>query len=719
MESPQTLRCTIERQIYKSANNGFSIFSVSHGEEKPSCILGYMPTIEVGMKVLCEGNWVVSPKFGKEFRVSKAQMLEFDELYEIEKYLGSGNIRGIKRGLAKQIVATFGKDTIKILNEHPERLLEVKGIAEKMCQMISKSWHEKKGVIAIEIFLTSIDISPSFIMRIIDKYGTHTEEYIRQNPYRLVRDIERIGFNTADRIAQKLGIAPTSQYRITEGLKYILEEAKTDGHCFLDGGELIQKAMTLLNVPEERIREVLTRCRTEKELHFDKRAVYLPALHKAEVGIPYKLRDLLMIKSESMFAKGFMASDFEWLETNRCEGQRKAIMMAIKEKVSIITGGPGTGKTTCIRSILDIFKKLGKTVKLAAPTGRAAKVLGSKTVHDASTIHRLLEYSPDGGFKRNTDQRINGDVLIVDECSMIDIELMYSLLCAIPSRMQVVFVGDVDQLPSVGPGNVLRDLIECDVLPCTRLTEVYRQEADSLIVTNAHKVNHGEMPLITNKPGTGFFFISQRDTEKLPQLIRKLVDIDLPRMDDQLSSFDIEVLSPMQKGPAGTKNLNDILQAAINPYQKGEPELVCGVDKFHLHDHVMQTKNNYDKKVFNGECGFVQAIGQDDNGCKFIQVCFEGQSVILKGAEIEDLQLSYAMTIHRSQGGEWKAVVIPITRAHNIMLQRNLLYTAITRAKEICVLVGEIEAIQQAVRNFVITKRNTNLKERLIKTLKD
>ena len=630
-------------------------------------------------------------------------------VYGIEKYLGSGLVKGIGPRFARAIVQRFGTETIDIIETEIERLYEVPNIGRKRVAKIRESWEKQKDIKNVMLFLQGYGVSTAYAAKIYREYGKESIDKVRENPYRLADDIWGIGFKTADGIAAKMGYGKEDPRRCRSGILYTLGQLSDEGHVYAGEEQLVKTAGQLLEAGETAIRDTLAGMLQAEDLILDKDAIYLPPFYHAECGTSRRLRDLAESTGRSLFDGLFDPSSLT-AETGieYDEVQLAAIRQAVTSKVMVLTGGPGTGKTTTTQGIIAALKKAGLRVLLAAPTGRAAKRMSEATGMEAKTIHRLLEYNPQDGYKRNDENPLEGDALIVDECSMIDILLMNNLLKAVPVGMRLVFVGDIDQLPSVGAGNVLRDIIDSQRIPVVRwmLGGIFRQAQKSRIVMNAHAINQGRFPDTSNGRDTDFFFMREDDPERAAETIVRLVKERLPRAYRE-SPDRIQVLTPMQRGVVGAANLNLLLQQALNP---SGPSLGRGGYTYRQGDRVMQLRNNYAKEVFNGDLGYIREVDTED---RMLTVDFDGKKVEYDVTELDELTLAYATTIHKAQGSEYPIVVMPVLMTHFVMLQRNLIYTGITRAKKICVLLGAAKALAYAVRNVSVLKRNTRLKERL------
>ena len=673
-------------------------------------VTGIMPGVRLGMTAEYTGSFVQT-KYGPSFKAESFVERLPSDVEGIEKYLASGLIKNIGPVIAKQIVDTFGEKTLDILDNEPERLKEVYGIGKKRVDSIVEAIKEQKEIRSIMIWLKRYDISNGLAAKIFQTYGAQSIKMLEENPYRLYDDIHGVGFKKADDVARRLGISGESVFRIRSGIKAFLEDRATEGNTCFNEKDLIRRVSgeEYLYVDSSRTRHVL-HDKEFKQVVIDGDDVFLPMYYYAENKIARKLISLSRGKDEEDFP------DFERIESETCltysDEQKSAIMMAALEDVLIITGGPGTGKTATTNAIINHFEKAGKTVLLAAPTGRAAKRMNEVTGREAKTIHRLLEYSQ-GAFMRDENMPLEGDVLIVDESSMIDTILMKDLLMAIPFGMKVIFVGDVDQLPSVGAGSVLRDVIDSGRVTTVRLTQIYRQAQGSAIIMGAHAVNHGRLPKITNAEGTDLWLFKEEDKDAVARRIVDLVTNRIPRKFGYQPK-EIQVLTPMRRewDPIASSMLNVRLQEAVN--STGAVAAKKGDLQFRIGDKIMQVKNNYDKDIFNGDIGTVlgKLPGTDEDKA-VMTADFEGRTIRFTQTELGELELAYACTIHKSQGSEYPVVVMPVHSSHFIMLKRNLLYTGITRAKKQCILVGMEDAIQDAVRREDTVRRLTRLKERL------
>ncbi|MEI7811995.1 MAG: ATP-dependent RecD-like DNA helicase [Ignavibacteria bacterium] len=700
--------------------NHYTIAKLKTSLDKNISILGNFPSLNKGESLKVRGYWKEHEKFGSQFMVESFEFINPDSLEDIIQYLSSGLFEAIKPKLAKKIVNSFGSETIAILDSNIERLSEITRISNDKIQMIKSEWDNQREFRRAILFLQSAGIASTLAIRIFSLYGKGTEALIKDNPYRILNDFPEVGFGNADIIAFKIGFTELSNIRIEAGIVYLLKKLADDGHTFYPKEALIHESAKSLNTNYDIVADSLhnmlrTEILIEEELSSSSaiepfNGVFLSELYFAEVYISEKL---IGLKAESTDLKKLNQEKLLcWIEKeiqiSLAEMQKKAVLSALDNKISVITGGPGTGKTTIINSILRVLKRFKKKFLLAAPTGRAAKRITETTGNEAKTIHRLLEYSPtERCFGKNEDNLLDADYIIVDECSMIDTALFKSLLIALPEKCSLILVGDADQLPSIGPGNILRDIIESEAIPTIHLDEIFRQSKGSLIVLNSHSINKGEMPKLYEENNEDFHFLNISEPEKALAAILTLCGKTMP---DELKIDplkDVQVLSPMHKGINGVANLNIELQTLLNP---SEEEIKFGEKVFKSGDKVMQNKNNYQKDIYNGDIGLINSI---DFKKKIINVNFEGRFVKYEYIELEELILAYAISVHKAQGSEYSVVIIPVLQEHYRMLQRNLLYTAITRGKKMVILVGTEKMISAAVRNNRSNKRYTSLKERL------
>lgn len=704
------LRCVVEHITYQNQENGWSVMKVKvKGYDNLVTLTGSLLDVPVGSVLLVDGDWRVDPRYGQQFVAQSWTEVMPATIYGIEKYLGSGLIKGIGPVYAKAIVSRFGLETIDVIENDIQRLLEVPRLGRKRMEKIRESWEKQKDIKEVMVFLQGYGVSTAFAAKIYRKYEKESIAKVKENPYQLADDIWGIGFKTADGIASKMGYEKNDPRRCRSGILYTLNELAEEGHVYAEPEQLVDAAVKLLDAEESPVRQALASMIEANDVVLDNEVIYLPPFYHAENGSAKRLQSLL---SDTSLFNADIAAEPEAKYGDKPgdivhdEVQLAAIQKALDSKVMVLTGGPGTGKTTTTQGIIAAFKARHMSILLAAPTGRAAKRMTEATGMEAKTIHRLLEYNPMDGYKRNDANPLDGDALIVDECSMIDILLFYNLMKAIPSNMRLILVGDIDQLPSVGAGNVLRDIIDSQQIPVVRLTRIFRQAQSSRIVMNAHAINAGKFPNIKNGLDTDFFFINQEDADEMVKLIIGLVRDRLPKKYGYPPK-EIQVLTPMQRGTVGAGNLNIELQNALNPTG---PSLARGGYTFRQGDKVMQIRNNYDKNVFNGDIGYITAV---DTNERTLTVTFDSRLVEYDITELDEIVLAYAVTIHKSQGSEFPVVVMPVTMMHFVMLQRNLIYTGITRAKKICVLVGTTKALAYAIRNNTVSKRNTKFKERL------
>ncbi len=710
---------TIERVVFHNEESGFVVLRVeAKGQRGAVTVVGQTPRAVAGEFIEATGKWADDPEFGKQFKADSLRLLPPSTVEGIEKYLGSGLVRGIGKHYAKKIVDVFGTRTLDVIDESPAFLKEVKGIGAKRLQQIRESWRQQKAVRDIMVFLQSHGLGTGQAARIYKTYGDGALAIVKENPYRLAEDVWGIGFQTADQLALKLGFDPQAVPRAQAALRHILQESSSDGHCVLPEEALWQQASEKTGVRREILQDATRLLVEAADLMREKDLtpepwLYLRKLYQAETGVAHRLLELC--DGEHPLPALDLNAAIGWVEKKMgltlATSQRKAIRQAVTSKVLVITGGPGVGKTTLVRGILEILQAKKMRVSLCAPTGRAAKRLSESTGQEAKTIHRLLEFDHRGP-QRNAETPLELDLLIVDEMSMVDIVLMNQLLRALPASACVILVGDADQLPSVGPGCVLADIIASKAVPVVRLTEIFRQAHESGIVRGAYRVLEGEVPESTSPENLGDFYFIEVETpavilDRIITLIRERIPARF-----KLDPFqDVQVLTPMNRSELGVKNLNVQLQAVLNPADAQEgPEVARFGWSFRLGDKVMQTRNNYPKEVFNGDVGRIQKIDLDD---QVLTVDFDGRAVSYEFDELDELTLAYALTIHKSQGSEYPAVIVPLHTQHYLLLQRNLLYTAITRGRKLVVLVGSRKALALAVERQNTSQRLTALRERL------
>jgi exodeoxyribonuclease V alpha subunit len=713
----EVLTGLVERVTFHNEENGFCVLQVkARGQRDLTTILGHAAMITAGEFVQASGAWVNDRTHGVQFRAAFLKVTAPTTIEGIEKYLGSGMIRGIGPVYARKLVGAFGEAVFDVIAQEPLRLREVTGIGPKRAERIAAGWAEQRVIREIMLFLHSNGVGTSRAVRIYKTYGANAVQLISENPYRLARDIRGIGFRTADQIAGKLGIEKTALIRVRAGISFALAEALKEGHCGLPHEELITLARDLLEVPAELVETALSLELQDGTVIADdldgRRCVFLAGLYRAEREIAERLKALAVGKPPWPLIDPDKA--IPWVEKRTklalAESQREAVQIAISSKVLVITGGPGVGKTTLVNSILKILLAKTVSIALSAPTGRAAKRLADSTGIEAKTIHRLLETDPrTGAFRRTEELPLDCDLLVVDETSMVDVPLMRALLRALPERAALLLVGDVDQLPSVGPGQVLADIIASAALRVVRLTEVFRQAAESQIIINAHRINQGVMPDLAAVESGDFYFVDAADPEEGVRKLLAIVRERIPRRFGLDPIRDIQVLCPMNRGGLGARALNIELQKVLNP--PGEIRIERFGWTFCPGDKVMQVENDYDKEVYNGDLGIVSRIDVEEGE---VVVVFEDRKITYGFGELDELVLAYATTIHKSQGSEYPAVIIPLTTQHYPMLQRNLVYTGVTRGKRLVVLVGQRKALAIAVKGARARKRWSKLREWLI-----
>jgi exodeoxyribonuclease V alpha subunit len=719
------LQGQIERITFTSEETGYTVAKIRvFGRRELVTIIGSIVNPTPGEIIKMKGEWGNHPKYGEQFRIVFCQTTTPASVHGIEKYLGSGLVRGIGPIMAKRIVKTFREKTLDVIENEIERLADVEGIGKKRIGMIRKAWEEQKEIRAVMIFLQSHGVSSGYAAKIFKQYGNDAIKIVQENPYRLATDVFGIGFITADRIAEKLGFEKDSDLRASAGVLYVLHELTDEGHVFYPYEPLIEKCKEMLDIERDVVVKAIGATAFDKkiviedisqdflEFQENNKAVYLAGYHLAESNLAVRLKTLT--SAPQAIRKIDSEKAIQWvqekLSITLADKQVEAVRCAAENKVMVITGGPGTGKTTIINAILKIFAAIKTKIMLAAPTGRAAKRMSEATGNEAKTIHRMLEYNMrKGGFQKNEESPLDCDLLIIDEASMIDTLLMHHLLKAIPVTATFIMVGDVNQLPSVGAGNVLKDIIDSGIAPVVPLNEIFRQAKESSIIVNAHKINEGIMPNLTSSQDKvdDFYFIPQEDPEKALETIINLVRQRIPKRFGLDAVNDIQVLSPMHRGTVGAGNLNIELQKALNP---GEEGVFRGGRLFKVNDKVMQIVNNYDKEVYNGDIGRIASI---DEEAKEVVVVIDDRKIAYDYSDLDELVHAYAVSIHKSQGSEYPAVVMPILTQHYILLQRNLLYTGVTRGKKLVVIVGTKKAMAIAIKNNKTEKRYTLLKQRL------
>ncbi|MBI5346674.1 MAG: ATP-dependent RecD-like DNA helicase [Chlamydiae bacterium] len=708
----ETILGYIENITFVNPDNGFTIAKLKEGRKKEfTCIVGYLPAIQPGETLQCQGEWKNHPTYGMQFEVKEFSSQSPSDIVGIQKYLESGLIKGIGPFYAEKIVKEFGIDTLNVIDTTPEKLTQISGIGEKRVQKIKECFDAQKAIRNVIIFLRTYGVSPSYAQKIFKVYGENSISKIKENPYQLAKDIFGIGFKSADKIAQKLGIDLKSPIRIFSGLEFVLWELTNEGHSCYPEKEFIPIAKETLEVEENVIQEAIDALVLKSELVKSQLNsldyLWLKPLYFFESGIA---KELNRIKASGSFLRAVDAPKaIEWVQKkltiNLADKQKTAVIGGVSDKIHIITGGPGTGKSTITNAILTITEKLSKKIILCAPTGRAAKRMTEITKKKAFTIHALLEFDfSSGGFKKNKNDPIKADLIIIDEASMIDTSLMYYLLRAIPNEARIIFVGDIDQLPSVGPGNVLKDIIASKSVALTKLTEIFRQAASSKIILNAHRINSGGFPDISNSPRSDFIFYEMEEPEMIKKKIVDLVKFELPKT-KKFNLDDIQVLSPMKKGIIGCNNLNLSLQEALNPssmciFRNGY--------RYQAKDKVIQLKNNYSKQVYNGDIG---KIVQIDLSEQLVMIAFEERMISYDFSELDEISLAYAISVHKFQGSEAPCIIVPVHMSHYKLLHRNLLYTAITRGKKHVIVLGTKKALFMTIKNEEILKRHSGLEK--------
>ncbi|MEX0962227.1 MAG: ATP-dependent RecD-like DNA helicase [Simkaniaceae bacterium] len=703
----------VERVVFSNQENGFTIARLKEPrKEDLTTIVGSMPELKAGEALTLQGIWKHHPQYGRQFDVKLCDFKAPTDQVGIQKYLESGLIKGIGPVFAARIVKLFGTETLNIIDKSPGRLNEVEGMGEKRIDLIKQCWQDQKAIRELIIFLRQHDVSPLFAQKIFRRYGEESLEIVKKDPYRLAKEINGVGFKTADKMAQLIGVLKDSPKRIEAFIEYLLWELTGDGHVCYPKTGIIKKGIELLQIEEQAILPSLDELEGQGRIVRypinEEDLIWIKPLYLSEVGIGKELKRLLTVNSEirTIDEEKALVWVQEKLNIQLASEQIKAVSVSLTQKIHILTGGPGTGKSTITNAIIKILEKITGKIVLAAPTGRAAKRMSEITGYKAQTIHSLLEFDfQAGGFKRNHDNPLSGALFLFDEASMIDTRLMHYLLRAIPDKARIIFIGDIDQLPSVGPGNVLKDLIATEKIPVTCLKKIFRQAQGSKIVTNAHRINQGVFPDVSRGKKDDFIFIPVDEPDDILQKIASLVSQDIPNHFELDPINDIQVLSPMKKGGIGIENLNHHLQELLNPNRASVQRM--GIT-FREGDKVMQMRNNYNKLVFNGDVGRIIEIIQEDQFCT---IDFDGQSIEYDFSELDELSLAYACSIHKYQGSECPCVVIPIHTCHYKMLNRNLLYTGITRGKKLVVLVGSKRALMISVQNDEVKKRFTGLKE--------
>ncbi len=734
-----SLEGIVERITYYSEETGYTVLRLrpsgvrpgrtfSGGEDDLLTVVGNLPEVNAGESLRLEGVWAAHPQYGKQFKAEKCEQILPASVEGIKRYLGSGLIKGIGPVTAARIVKKFGAETLKVIDEKPRALRDVLGIGPKKAALIEVAWGQQKAIKNVMIFLQGHGVSTGLAVKIYKQYGNMSEQIVKNDPYRLARDIYGIGFKTADKIARQLGLPPDAPSRVEAGVAYALGELSDEGHVYSPLEKLTTTAAELLEVSADSVGAAIDRLLTEGRLKKEalrieevrggntktvreEQAVYLAPFYFGEIGVTNRLTK--MMESPASFLNDLREADLNTMiakaSAQLSEEQKLAVRRALENKVSVITGGPGTGKTTALKTLIQVLDATKHAYALASPTGRAAKRLSEATGRPAKTIHRLLGFQPGIGFNYNEEKPLPVHMLIVDEASMIDLLLMNNLLKALDPLAHLLLVGDVDQLPSVGAGDVLRDVIDSNTTAVTRLSVIFRQAQDSLIITNAHRINHGQMPVIQNDAKDFFLFIVE-DPEEAANWVVDIVQNRIPNKFGLDAVNDVQVLSPMYRGAAGVANLNTRLQEALNPPSPKKAERKLASRIFRAGDKLMVTRNNYDKDTFNGDIGRLTAIDLED---QTLTLNFDGRQVTYDWLEADELVHAFAVSVHKSQGAEYPAVVIPLLTQHYLMLQRNLLYTAVTRARKLCVLVGTRKAMAMAVRNATVAERFSGLEARL------
>ncbi|RLC83303.1 MAG: ATP-dependent RecD-like DNA helicase [Chloroflexi bacterium] len=731
----EQLRGTVERVTYYNEETGYSVIRLNvPGRGDLVTVVGNLPEVQPGESLRLEGRWTTHPQYGRQFKAERCEQVLPATVEGIRRYLGSGLVKGVGPVTAARIVQRFGTDTLRVLDEEPHRLREALGVGPKRAAAIAKAWEEQKHIREVMLFLQSHGVTTGLAVKIYKTYGDDALRVVQEDPYRLARDIWGVGFKTADKIARDLGLPPDAPSRIQAGVAHALGQLADEGHVYAPEEELVAEAARLLDVSPDLVRVAIEDLDADEVVRREtliyptaearrgavtmplreERAVYLTPFYYGEIGATRRLQALVENPTTRLYP--FRSVDWDALLAQATRDsaielspqQREAVRAALTHKVTVLTGGPGTGKTVSVRTVIGALEAMGCRYALCAPTGRAAKRLSEATGRPAKTIHRLLEYSPQEGFRRNEEHPLGVDCLIVDEASMLDLLLTNHLLKAVDPAAHVLLVGDVDQLPSVGAGDVLRDIIASGRAAVVRLTTIFRQAADSGIVVNAHRVNRGQMPILNRFDD--FYFFSKQDPQEAADLLVDIVRQRIPRKFGLDPVNDVQVLAPMYRGACGVANLNACLQEALNPASPRKVERRLGGRAFRVGDKVMQVRNNYDKDVYNGDIGRVTGIDPVE---QTLTVTIDDRPVIYDWGEVDELVHAFAVSVHKSQGSEYTAVVMPVLTQHYLMLQRNLLYTGITRARRLVVLVGTRRAIAIAVHNDKVRERHSGLEVRL------